>query len=185
MLCSASTGECCDEHTTGGVTIGSTSIKSLAYVDDILDASEDLEDATTAHDTVIKFADKKRLEISLKKCSVIPVNSSKHTKMPCLPVKDKPIKIETSAKYLGDINCKGSHADMIEDRVKKGDGCATNIFSMVQDINFGCYSIETTLMLYNSLFLSTVLYNSQSWSVVNKSEINKSALEYSRLSGFI
>ena len=78
--------------------------------------------------------------------------------MPVLYVDGKPIKCEKSAKYLGDIiNSKGTHSDMIEDRVKRGDGCAANMFSTVQDINFGCHSIEALLMLYNSLFLATVL----------------------------
>ena len=174
LLCSASTAECCEEHTTGGVRIGSTSIKSLAYVDDIVDLSEDATEATEAHNTVLEFTSKKRLELSWKKCCVIPVNARKNTKIPCLPIENKPMKTESSAKYLGDIiNSKGSHSDMIEDRVKKGDACATNIFSIVQVVNFGCHSMETTLLLYRSLFIATVLCNSQSWSALKKAELNK------------
>ena len=59
LLCSASTAECCVEHKSGGVRIGSTSVKSLAYVDDILDINESEEDSNEAHDTVIKFTRKK------------------------------------------------------------------------------------------------------------------------------
>ena len=174
LLCSASTAECCEEHTTGGVRIGATSIRSLAYVDDILDLSEDAKEATEAHNTVVKFTKKKRLQLSWKKCGIIPINARKNTKIPCLPVDNKPIKTETSAKYLGDIiNSRGSHSDLVEDRVKKGDACATNIFSIVQDITFGCHSMETTLLLYHSLFIATVLCNSQSWSVLKKVEVNK------------
>ena len=47
------------------------------------------------------------------------------------------------------------------------------MFSIVQNITFGCHSIETLLLLYNSLFLSTVLYNSQSWSVLTNTEIHE------------
>ena len=91
--------------------------------------------------------------------------------MPVLYVDEKAIKIETSAKYLGDIiNSKGTHTDMVEDRVKRGDSSAANMFSIVQNITFGCHTIETLLLLYNSLFLATVLYNSQSWSVLSNTE---------------
>ena len=171
LLCSASTAECCSEHTTGGVSIGSTCIRSLAYVDDILDINQDLESSNSAHEVVVNFTEKKRLELSWTKCSVIPINSRKNTMVPVLYVDGNLIKTEESAKYLGDIiNSKGSHTNLVDDRVKKGDTCATNSFSMVQELNFGCHSIETILMLYKSLFLASVLCNAQSWSVLNKKE---------------
>ena len=80
LLCSASTAECCEEHTTGGVRIGSISIKSLAYVDDIIDVSQNENEALEAHNTVLNFTNKKRLELSWKKCCMIPVNARKNTK---------------------------------------------------------------------------------------------------------
>ena len=45
LLCSASTAECCDEHSEGGASVGSCIVRSLAYVDDILDINEDEDDA--------------------------------------------------------------------------------------------------------------------------------------------
>jgi hypothetical protein len=48
ILCSASTAECCLEHRSGGSSIGNTSIRSLAYVDDILDISEGVNGAEDA-----------------------------------------------------------------------------------------------------------------------------------------
>ena len=174
LLCSASTAECCVEHTQGGVNIGASTVRSLAYVDDILDASENVQDAVEAHSTVIQFAAKKRLQLSWKKCAILKINSCKNADMPSLLVDGKPMKIESKVKYLGDIiNSKGTHSDMLEERVNKGNGCVVNIFSIVQDITFGCHTIETTLLLYNSLFLATLLYNSQSWSHLNKTEIKK------------
>ena len=172
LLCSTSTAECCDEHTQGGVNIGSTQIRSLAYVDDILDVNEDEVDAMNAHNTVIDFTAKKRLEISWKKCAILTVNSTK-ARTPKLIVNEKPIKSERTVKYLGDfINDKGTNADLVEDRVKKGDGCAVNIFSIVQEVTFGCYTLEATLLLYNSVFLATMLYNSQSWSRLTNKDMS-------------
>ena len=171
LLCSASTAECCEEHTEGGVSVGSCAIRSLAYVDDILDVTEGEEDANIAHNTVIHFAKKKRLEISWKKCAILSVNSKK---IPKLMVNGKPIKAEKSVKYLGDIiNNKGTYCDLVEDRVKKGNGCAVSIISIVQQVTFGVRTMEATLLLYNSIFLSTILYNAQSWSYLNKTEMNR------------
>ena len=118
LLCSASTAECCDEHLRGGMSIGSTSIRSLAYVDDIIDVDEDPDETCEAHNTVLKFTSKKRLELSGKKCVLLAINSNKKTKIPKLLIDGKPVKREDSAKYLGDIiNEKGSSSDLIEDRV--------------------------------------------------------------------
>ena len=174
LLCSASTAECCDEHLRGGVNIGSANIKSLAYVDDILDVNETIEEASSAHDTVTKFTAKKRLELKWEKCAILAINSNKKTKVPVLMVDGTAVKVEPNVKYLGDIiNHKGSNTDLVDDRVKRANGCIVNSFSMVQDITFGCHAIETTLLLYNSLFLATVLFNSQSWTWVNKKDTEK------------
>merc|ERR1712105_218275 len=71
LLCSASTAECCVEHHTGGSNIGTTNVKSLAYVDDILDINETTDDSEEAHQVVLDFTAKKRLELSGKKCSIL------------------------------------------------------------------------------------------------------------------
>ena len=44
---------------------------------------------------------------------------------------------------------------------------------MVQDINFGSHTIETVLLLYNAIFIATVLYNAQSWSRITNNEMKK------------
>ena len=173
LLCSASTAECCVEHGAGGANIGETNLKSLAYVDDIVDINETTEDAEGAHDVVLKFTAKKRLELSGKKCSIIAMNA-KPNQIPKLTIKGKLVKREKSAKYLGDIlNGNGTNDDLIDDRVKKGNGSMVNIFSMIQDVTLGNYTIETTILLYTSIYLSSVLYNSQSWSCLKRKDINK------------
>ena len=136
-----------------------------------MDLNENEEDAVHAHKTVINFTTKKRLEISWKKCAIISVNSKK---VPKLMVDGKQIKTESTFKYLGDfINNKGTNSDLVEDRVKKGDGCAVTIVSIVQQITFGVYAMEATLLLYNSIFIASMIYNAQSWSNMTKTDINK------------
>ena len=110
----------------------------------------------------------------MEKCIILPIFPKKNTKIPKLTVNGEPIKVDQSAKYLGDIiNSKGSKSDLVEDRVKRGTGCVVNILSIVQDVTFGIHTMETTLLLYNSIFLATVLYNSQSWSRFTKKESEK------------
>ena len=173
LLCSASTAECCVEHSTGGSNIGTTNVKSLAYVDDILDINETTDDSEEAHQVVLDFTAKKRLELSGKKCSIIVINAKNKT-TPKLKIGGKCIKREKSAKYLGDIlNEKGNNDDLVEDRIKKGNGSTVNIFSTIQDVTLGSFTIETTLLLYNSIYLASLLYNSQSWSCLKRKDINK------------
>ena len=130
-------------------------------------------DAEDAHEVVIKFTAKKRLELSEKKCSILAINTKKK-RMPELVINGTDIKTEQCIKYLGDIiNDKGNSGNLVEDRVKKGNACAVNIFSMVQDVTFGVYAVETTLLLYNSIYLSTVLCNSQSWSRLKRKDVGK------------
>ena len=173
LLCSASTAECCVEHRTGGSNIGTTNVKSLAYVDDILDINETTDDSEEAHQVVLDFTAKKRLELSGKKCSIIAINAKNKT-TPKLKIGGKCIKREKSAKYLGDIlNEKGNNDDLVEDRIKKGNGSTVNIFSTIQDVTLGSFTIETTLLLYNSIYLASLLYNSQSWSCLKRKDINK------------
>ena len=109
LLCSASTAECCEEHLRGGVSIGSTSIRSLAYVDDIADVDETVEDAMYAHDTVTNFTSKKRLQLSWKKCSIIAINSTKKSKLPVLKIDGKVVKTELNAKNRIECKILGRH----------------------------------------------------------------------------
>ena len=95
-------------------------------------------------------------------------------KIPTLMVNGKKVKSERSFKYLGDIiNNKGTNCDLVEDRMKKGDGCTASILSTVQQVTFGVYTMEATLLLYESIFLGSVLCNAQSWSNLNTTEMNK------------
>ena len=174
LLCSASTAECCNDHKKGGMSIGTTSIRSLAYVDDILDVDVGPEDVSDGHDTVLTFTSKKRLELSWKKCALLVIRPKKNTKIPNLLIDEKQVKREKSAKYLGDIiNEKGSYSELVEERVRNGNFCSVNTFAMVQEITFGYCTIQTLLLLYNTQFLTSVLYNAQTWSCMTNSEMKK------------
>ena len=76
------------------------------------------------------------------------------------------LKVVDSASYLGDLfNSAGTKEDLIIDRVKKGKACTVNAVSLCAEITMGLlYTIPTLLLLYRSVFLSVVIYNSKTRS---------------------
>ena len=62
---------------------------------------------------------------------------------------------------------------MIEDRTKKGKACITNALSICNEVTMGVYTIQTLMLLYRSIFLSVVLYNTQAWTKLTPNNINK------------
>ena len=102
------------------------------------------------------------------------INVKSHYVAPCLKIDGTAIKTAESAPYLGDIfNESGNNKDLIKDRVKKGKACIVNAMSLCIEITMGLYTINTLLLLYESVFLQVVLYNAQSWSNLTNSNIQE------------
>ena len=58
-LCSSSTGEYCGRNS--GVSVGSTLISSLLYVDDVIDLSSLVKEYVSAHQNALLFKKSKKL----------------------------------------------------------------------------------------------------------------------------
>ena len=173
-LCSTSTAECCDEHTTAGVTVGSLAIRSLAFVDDIMDLNENIRDVHTSHRIVCNFTKKKRLQMETTKCPILIVNGRVIDAAPVLLINNEEMPVKEMIKYLGDVfNSKGNYNDLIKDRCDKGKGCITNSIALCDNPIFGVYTIECLLMLHQSMFLGSVLFNSQAWSYLTQQNIDQ------------
>ena len=81
-------------------------------------------------------------------------------------------KCVNEAVCLGDpFNSSGSNKDLIEDRVKKGQACIISATSLCSEITMGVHEVQTLLLLYKSLFLQVLLYNSQAWCNLTKKEL--------------
>ena len=78
--------------------------------------------------------------------------------------------------YLGDIiSSNGSHTKNVQNRKNKGIGIINQIMQMLESTYFGKYYYEVAMVLRDSLFLSSVLLNSEAW--VNYSERDIRILE--------
>ena len=170
-LCSSSTGEYCDINP--GVCVGNLVISSLLFVDDIVDLSSTLEDCETSHKNAVHFAKKKKLIYSGTKCFNMVINGKRKVDPPNLEIDaSKKVLTATEIAYLGDIfNSKGNNDGLIADRLKRGTKAMISISALMSEVDVGIYRISSFLLLYNSLFLMTMLFNSQTWSNLRKQDI--------------
>ena len=80
--------------------------------------------------------------------------------------------------YLGDIiSADGSHKKNIEHRRNKGYGVINQIMQILETVYFGKYYFEVAMVLRSSMFLSSLLLNSESW--VNLTDKDVRSLEQS------
>ena len=169
-MCSASTAEYCDLNK--GVCVGSLIVSSLVYVDDMLDVSLTWDDAHKAHDNSVIFSFKKKMSHKGKKCKSMVTNKKKKDLIPELFIGDEAIENASLIEYLGDIfNIKGDNTDMIKDRVRRGIAAIVSIEAIMADLQLGTFTVSVYLLLYRSLFLSTMLFNSQAWSNLSKRDM--------------
>ena len=88
---------------------------------------------------------------------------------------NEPVEMEEKIdeKYLGDIiSVDGRNIKNIKARVAKGKGINSRIMSILNGIPFGQYYFEVALILRNSLLVSSLLCNSESWYNLTKAEVN-------------
>ena len=79
-----------------------------------------------------------------------------------------------SESYLGDIiSGDGTNKGNIQNRVAKGLGRIAQIMCMLEKISLGKHYFKIALILRESLFLSSVLTNSEVWYRVTQSEIEE------------
>ena len=73
---------------------------------------------------------------------------------------------------MGDVfNLKGNNDGLINDRLKRGTKAMIIISALMSEVDVGIYRISSFLLLYYSLFLATMLFNSQTWSNIRKQDI--------------
>ena len=169
-LCSCSTAEYCG--TNKGIAVGTCIISSLAFVDDMLDISE-LDEAEAAHLKAIAFSLRKKLKYSLAKCEGMVINGKKDSEnLPALFLEEDEMKHVKHTKYIGDIfQQNGKNDELIKDRVNRGTKAMLKIEAILAEVSFGQHTMNVSLLLYRALFLSSVIFNSQSWRNLTEKNI--------------
>ena len=87
-LCSASTAEYCGNNR--GVAVGTCIISTLAFVDDLLDMSQDVSDAEKANINAVAFSCLKKMLFNAQgKCKGMIVNKKSSDAQPSMFIRDK------------------------------------------------------------------------------------------------
>ena len=171
-MCSATTAEYCGINV--GIVIGTASIATLAFVDDIADLSGSSEDALTSHINALEFALRKKLNFAPDKCFIMLVNGKSMDKIPDLYINGEKVDQVKLLKYLGDIfNSKGNNEDLMDDRVKRGTASMVSIQGFMRETFLGVHTLSVYLLLYKSIFLPSMLFNSQAWSNLTDTDIKR------------
>ena len=86
---------------------------------------------------------------------------------------EEEMELKEEEKYLGEIISKdGRNLKNIRTRVNKGIGITKNILNLLDGIPFGKFYYEVAIILRNSLFVSSVLYNSEVWYNLTNAELD-------------
>ena len=176
---------------------GGLDIPPLSMLDDLICISECGHKTAMAH-SYIKFkTSSKKLQFGPTKCKKMHIGKSREN-FKCQPlfvenweeneVEDTEtgeIKIEDTCdgdeimeekdgeRYLGDVIAKdGKNIENIKARVNKGTGIVRKILTMLDGIPFGKFYFEAGVILRNSLLVSSMLFNSEAWYNITKSELD-------------
>ena len=86
------------------------------------------------------------------------------------------MKVKTEQVYLGDlVSSDGTHTKKVQNRSNKAIGTINQIMSILEATYFGKYYFEVAVILRQSLFLSSILLNSEAW--INYTEKDVRILE--------
>ena len=172
-MCSATTAEYCE--TNKGITIGTVTIASLAFVDDIADLSGHFGDVIISHENALEFAKKKKLQFAPDKCYIMLIKQkNKSNPVPVLYINGEVVTEVSAMKYLGDIfNALGNNEDLIADRIKRGTAAMVSIHGFMRETSVGPYTLSVYLLLHNAIFLSSILFNCQAWSNITEKQIKE------------
>ena len=175
---------------------GEIGIPPLGMVDDVLCVSECGYPTAMINSYINHKMGTKKLQFGISKCKKIHVGRSMEDHK-CRDLKVDEWKVEQiqnvtigtnnmdekflgpqniekvdMEKYLGDILSQdSSNVHNIKNRQKKGIVASRKIISILQEIYFGKYYFDMAVTLRNSLLISTLLFNSESWYNVTNANI--------------
>ena len=95
--------------------------------------------------------------------------NSKKTNITTLTFNDNPIEHVSEFKHLGDvINSNANNKSLISQRTKNVYNKILGITAICKEICLGKYEIHVLIRLYHAIFLSTLLFNCQTWTSIRR-----------------
>ena len=154
-------------------------ILPLSYVDDLLTLSRCGTDSLTLNTYINAQIECKKLrfhtpdEDGKSKCHFLHIGR-KNRSCPDLQVHGTKMERVSEETYLGEIiSDDGKNTKNIKNRINKGYGIITKIMDMLENIIFGEHFFTTTVLLRESLFLNSILTNSDIWYGLKNSELEE------------
>ena len=187
--------ECMDEQKNLYVYKGEVGVPPLAMVDDVACPAVCGVDSVQVTAFLNSKSNVKKLQFGVDKCHQLHFGG-KHHLCPDLHIdkwevtkcdeaktgfknlKDEYLgdhKLESvdKEKYLGDvIATDGTNMKNVTARKEKSIGIIKQISSILEDLCFGSFHLEVFLILRESLFISSILTNCESWYNVRRQEID-------------
>ena len=185
--------ECLEEKKYNYLYKGEVEIPPLSMVDDIICVSVCGFQSVMLNSYLTCKTNMKKLQFGAEKCKKMDIGM-KHEEFHSIFV-DKWREIEKKnnvgkeiiedvcvgkvqmeeseeEKYLGDIITKdGKNIKNIQSRINKGKGIVKRITEILDGVPFGKLYFQVAIILRNSLLVSSVLCNSETWFNLTKSEL--------------
>ena len=121
--------------------------------------------------------EQKKLKFNEGKCHQLHIGDKKDENVRNCPetmVHDKIIIKSTKDKYLGDIVTNdGKNHENIKERTAKGVGIISSIISILKELFLGELFFQTAMLFRNTLFLTSILLNAESWVNLTKGDIEE------------
>ena len=169
-------------------------VPPLGMVDDQIAVSKCGLDTTLAMSHLNAYTNVKKLQFGAEKCHKMHVGKndilctenkidtwSKKTEKEMVTSVFDFIDVEgdyhsistvQSDSYLGDVLQKDGKNNLnIKERVDRGNAAINRICNLLNDLFLGEYYFEAAIVLRNSLSLSTLLSNSESWYNLSKKDV--------------
>ena len=169
-------------------------IPPLAMVDDLVSISHCGLNSVVMNSFLNTKSNVKKLQLGISKCHKLHIGKEKKTcpdlyidewrvetvdqteaggEVTLKDIQDNEHLIQevSEERYLGDIISKdGKNNKNIKARISKANGSINQVMSILEEICFGKYFFEVALVLRNSLFINSLIFNSEAWYNITKKD---------------
>ena len=147
-------------------------VPSLAMIDDVMGMST-CGDASLELNAIINAKmESKKLRLSKDKCCKIHICRKAEQCTQTLKVHNENMKNASQLTYLGDVICENGLLDeTILQRGQKAEGITTQITSILSSIHLGSFHFDIAMVLRDSLFINSIMSNSEIWHNVKSQHV--------------